>query len=192
MNKPLEGKRIAILVADGFEQCEMTEPRRALEQAGARTAVVALEPGQVKGWQHDHFGESFAVDATVMESSADGFDALLLPGGVLNPDALRASAEAVRFVRDFFHAGKPVAAICHGVQTIIEAGVVRDRTLTSFPSVRTDLVNAGANWVDAAVVIDHGLITSRSPTDLENFTAKMIEEFAGAGGGWDPSTLRHG
>ncbi len=178
MNHKLAGKKVAILVADGFEQQQMTSARSVLEEAGAETIVVSPAREHVRGWQHDHFGDSFPVDTTVDRALVDEFDALLLPGGVLNPDALRRSEAAVKFVRGFFHAGKPVAAICHGLQTVIEAGVVRDRTLTSYPSVRTDLVNAGANWVDAAVVIDHGLVTSRDDDSLDDFNARMVDEFA--------------
>ena len=168
---------VAILVADGFEESEMTEPKRALDAAGVRTVIVTLKPGTVKAWSHDHYGDCYPVDTTVEESAVEDFDALLLPGGVLSSDTLRASKAAVRFVRGFFRAGKPVAAICHGSQTMIDAGVVRNRTLTSFPSMRADLQNAGANWVDAAVVIDHGLVTSRSQGDLQHFTATVLAEF---------------
>lgn len=179
MNRELAGKRVAILVADGFEQCELTGPRQALDEAGADTWIVSLAAGQVVGWQEDHFEDAFLVDLTVGEAAVDRFDALLLPGGVLNPDTLRASEVAVRFVREFFRSGKPVAALCHGLQTAIETGAVRDRMLTSLPSVRTDLLNAGAKWVDAAVVVDRGLVTSRGPGDLRDFTTQMIGEFAG-------------
>jgi protease I len=178
MPKKLEGKNVAILAADGFEQSELTEPRQALLDAGAATAIISLESGTVKGWNEDHFDEEFDVDDTVEHASAEEFDALLLPGGVINPDRLRQSPEAVRFVREFFVAGKPVAAICHGPIMLIEADVVRDRTLTSYPSIRRDLMNAGATWIDAPVVVDQGLVTSRRPDDLAQFNEKLVEEVA--------------
>lgn len=168
---------MAILVADGFEQSELLRPKEALDQAGATTRIISLKSGSVKGWDHDHFGQAMKVDATVDQASAETFDALLLPGGVMNPDTLRTSRPAVQFVHDFFAAGKPVAAICHGPQILIEADVVRGRTVTSYPSIKTDLVNAGANWQDAPVVVDQGLVTSRKPDDIPQFNAKMIEEF---------------
>lgn len=179
MDHQLSHKTVAILVADGFEESELTEPKRRLDAAGARTVIVSLEHGAVKSWVNDHYGDSFPVDATVAECSVRNFDALLLPGGVLSPDTLRASPAAVRFVRGFIHAGKPVAAIDRGSQTLIDAGGVRNRTLTSFPSVRADLKNAGANWVDAAVVVDHGLVTSRGAANLKEFIERMLAEFAG-------------
>jgi protease I len=180
MSGRLSGKTVAILVADGFEQDEMITSQRALQGAGARTVVVSPDGGTVRGWRRDRFDDTFNVDLSPEQARVADFDALLLPGGVLNPDTLRRSEAAVRFIRGFFHAGKPVAAICHGVQTLIEARVVRGRTLTSFPSVRTDLANAGANWVDAAVVVDHGLVTSRGDGDLGEFIAQMIEQFVAA------------
>jgi protease I len=177
-NKSLTGKRVAILVADGFEQVEMTEPRRALEEAGARTSLVSPAQGRVQGWNHFDKGDPFPVDVTLDGASAADFDALLLPGGVANPDQLRMLPKAVAFVREFFAAGKPVAAICHAPWTLIEADVVRGRTVTSWPSLRTDLVNAGATWVDQEVSTDNGLVTSRKPDDIPAFNRKMIEEFA--------------
>ena len=175
--KALDGKKIAILVANGFEQVEMTEPRRALDQAGAKTDIVSPEKATVRGWQHTKWGDEFDVDVPLEEADVSSYDALLLPGGVLNPDKLRLNEKAVRFVRSFFDAAKPVAAICHGPWTLIEAGAVKGRTLTSWPSVRTDLKNAGATWVDRPVVVDNGLVTSRKPDDIPAFNEKMIEQF---------------
>jgi protease I len=177
-NKTLAGKRVAILVADGFEQVELTEPRRALDEAGAKTSLVSPALGHVQGWKHFDKGDRFAVDVKLDAASVENFDALLLPGGVANPDQLRMQPTAVAFVRAFFDAGKPVAAICHAPWTLIEADVVRGRTLTSWPSLKTDLVNAGAQWVDEEVATDQGLVTSRKPDDLPAFNRKMIEEFA--------------
>jgi protease I len=174
----LNGKRVAILATDGVEQVELTEPRKALEQAGAKTVVVSPKSGKIKGWQHDHWGDEIPVDLALESASADTFDALLLPGGVMNPDHLRQNKQAVQFVRRFFAAGKPVAAICHGPWLLVEADVVRGRTVTSWPSLQTDLRNAGADWVDRAVATDEGLVTSRKPDDIPAFNAKMIEEFA--------------
>jgi protease I len=181
MKPNLTGKRIAILATDGFEQVELEKPKRALEKAGAQTAIISPHGGKVQGWNHQDKGDKFPVDAKVDAARAADYDGLLLPGGVMNPDALRQVPAAVRFVRSFFAAGKPVAAICHGPQMLIEAGVVRGRRLTSFPSLRTDLKNAGATWVNAVVVAHRGLVTSRKPDDLPHFNAKMIEEFAGGG-----------
>jgi protease I len=178
MNKTLQGKKVAILVADGFEQSEFERPRRALDEAGAETKVVSPENGSVKGWQEDKFGDSFDVDVKLQKANPDEYDALLLPGGVMNPDKLRQLPEAVEFVRAFFEAGKPVAAICHGPQILIDADVVRGRKMTSYPSIKNDLINAGADWVDEKVVTDQGLVTSRTPDDLPYFNEKMIEEFA--------------
>ena len=174
----LAGKKVAILVADGFEQVEMTEPRRALEEAGARTSLVSPVQGEVQGWKHFDKADRFPVDVALDEAGAQDFDALLLPGGVANPDQLRMQPKAVAFVRSFFDAGKPVAAICHGLWPLIDAGVVRERTVTSWPSLKTDLSNAGARWVDQEVVTDNGLVTSRKPDDIPAFNRKMIEEFA--------------
>lgn len=178
MKQSLNGKKVAILVADGFEQSELVEPRAALERAGAQTAVVSPKEGSVRGWDEDDFGDSVNVDVPLNRASADDYDALLLPGGVMNPDTLRTVPEAVQFVSHFFEAGKPVAAICHGPQLLIEADVVRGRRLTSYPSIRTDLVNAGAEWIDEPVVTDQGLVTSRRPADIPRFNEKMIEEIA--------------
>ncbi|MCC6327868.1 MAG: type 1 glutamine amidotransferase [Acidobacteria bacterium] len=178
MNKDLEGLNVAILVADGFEQQELTGPRKALEDAGAATKIVSPMEGSVQGWNHFEKGDEFTVDVPLAEANADNFDALLLPGGVVNPDQLRIDPEAVNFVREFFRKDKPVAAICHGPWTLIEAGVVQGRKLTSWPSLKTDLVNAGAQWIDEEVVVDNGLVSSRKPDDIPAFNNKMIEEFA--------------
>jgi protease I len=178
MEKKLEGKKVAILVADGFEQVELTGPRQALDDAGAQTQIVSPVKGEVEGWKHYDKGDKFKVDVPLAEADPANFDALLLPGGVANPDQLRAKPEAVAFVKAFFDAGKPVAAICHGPWTLIETGAVKGRTLTSWPSIKTDLINAGAQWVDREVVTDSGLVTSRKPDDIPAFNEKMIEEFA--------------
>jgi protease I len=178
MDGKLKGKKVAILVADGFEQVEMTDPRKALQEAGADTQIVSPAEGKVKGWQHTDWGDEFAVDVPLATAHADDYDALLLPGGVMNPDHLRIDPQAVQFVKDFFTAKKPVAAICHGPWMLAEADVLRGRTVTSFPSIRTDLQNAGANWVDQEVATDQGLVTSRKPDDIPAFNRKMVEEFA--------------
>ena|SRR5436190_6333585 len=174
----LTNKKVAILVAEGFEQQEMTEPRKALEQAGAETMIVSPVEGEVQGWNHFDKADKFKVDVSLEQAEADDFDALLLPGGVANPDQLRMSPEAINFVADFFDTGKPIAVICHGPWTLIEADVVRGRTMTSWPSLKTDLMNAGAEWVDEEVVVDQGLVSSRKPDDIPAFCEKMIEEFA--------------
>ncbi len=181
MNQQLNGKRVAILVADGFEQVELTDPKQALELAGATTQIVSPAKGQVKGWNHADWGDQFPVDLPLEQARPEDFDALLLPGGVMNPDKLRMNAQAVQFVKSFFDAGKPIAAICHGPWTLIEAGAVRGRKMTSYASIQTDLKNAGANWVDQEVVNDQGIVTSRKPADLPAFNLKMIEEFAEGG-----------
>jgi protease I len=173
----LNGKRVAILATDGVEQVELTEPRKALDEAGARTEVVSPKRDKIKGWQHDHWGDELKVDVPLDQARADNYDALLLPGGVMNPDHLRQDQKAVQFVKAFFQAGKPVAAICHGPWMLVEANVVRGRTVTSWPSLQTDLRNAGADWVDREVVTEEGLVTSRKPDDIPAFNKKMIEEF---------------
>jgi len=178
MAKDLQGMKVAILVENGFEQVELTEPKKALEESGARTAIVSPQKGKVKGWDRKDWGEEFEVDVGVDQASPDDFDALLLPGGVMNPDHLRTNKKALEFVRAFFEAGKPVASICHGPWTLIDAGVARGRKLTSYASISQDLRNAGAEWVDREVVVDQGLVTSRKPDDLPAFNAKMIEEFS--------------
>ena len=174
----LDGMKVAILVAEGFEQVELLEPRKALAEAGADTFVVSPAKGEVQGWKHFEKGEKVQVDVPLEKAEASAFDALLLPGGVANPDQLRTQPQAVQFVHEFFESGKPVAVICHGSWTLIEAGVVRGRTITSWPSLRADLRNAGANWVDQEVVADKGLVSSRKPQDIPAFNRKMIEEFA--------------
>ncbi len=178
MAKDLNNTKVAILVTEGFEQSEMVEPRKALNDAGAQTMIVSPDEGEVQGWKHYDKADKFPVDVPLTEAKADDFDALLLPGGVANPDQLRMKPEAVQFVKDFFNAGKPVAVICHGPWTLIEADVVRGRKMTSWPSVKTDLINAGAEWVDEPVVVDKGLVSSRKPDDIPAFNEKMIEEFA--------------
>jgi protease I len=174
----LHGKRVAILVENGFEQVEMTEPRKALKRAGAETKIVSPVNGKVKGWDQTKWGDEFPVDLALSAAEGEDFDALLLPGGVLSPDKLRINPDAIRFVKAFVAAGKPIAAICHGPWTLIETGAVMARNMTSWPSLKTDLINAGANWVDQEVVVDNGLVTSRKPDDLPAFNQKMIEEFA--------------
>ena len=178
MATDLNNLRVAILVAEGFEQQELTEPRKALDEAGAVTQIVSPAEGEVQGWNHFDKADMFPVDVPLDEANADDFDALLLPGGVANPDQLRMNEKAVRFVRQFFDDGKPVAVICHGPWTLIEADVVRGRKITSWPSLKTDLINAGAEWVDEEVVTDNGLVSSRKPADIPAFNQKMLEEFA--------------
>lgn len=188
MKPTLNGKKVAILVTEGFEQSELERPRQALDEAGAQTELISPNEGSVKAWDEDDFGDTFDVDVALSEASPENYDALLLPGGVMNPDKLRTIPEAVQFVSHFFEAGKPVAAICHGPQLLIEADAVRGRKLTSFPSLKTDLRNAGAEWVDEAVVTDQGLVTSRRPADIPQFNEKMIEEF---GEGYHAGQKRH-
>lgn len=173
----LKGKTIAILATDGVEQSELEKPRAAFDQAGARTLLVSPRSGEIQGVTHQQNGRKFLVDVELVDANPDGFDALLLPGGVANPDTLRTIPEAVSFVRHFAEAGKPIAAICHGPWSLVEADLVRGRTLTSWPSLKTDLKNAGAIWVDREVVVDRGLVTSRNPDDLPAFIGKAIEEF---------------
>jgi protease I len=169
---------VAILVENGFEEVELTEPRRALDDAGAETRIVSPREGKVRAWDEKDWGGEYDVDLPLESARADDFDALLLPGGVMNPDKLRMDERAVAFVRDFFQAGKPVAAICHGPWVLVDAEVLRGRRVTSYPSIRADLSNAGASWVDEEVVVDAGLVTSRKPDDIPAFNAKMLEEFA--------------
>jgi protease I len=179
MERQLDGKKVAILVTDGFEQVELTDPRKALDEAGAQSEIIA--PGKktkVRGWNHKEWGTEFKVDRPLEEAAADDYDALLLPGGVMNPDKLRRNPRVLDFVRSFFNASKPVSAICHGPWTLIDAGVVKGRKVTSYETIQTDLKNAGAEWVDQEVVVDKGLVTSRKPDDLPAFNRKMIEEFA--------------
>jgi len=174
----LKGKIIAILTENGFEEVELTSPKQALEDAGATVHVVSPQKEKVKGWNHDHWGIELPVDKSISDVNVNDYDALMLPGGVMNPDQLRVNKEAVEFAKDFLETGKPVAAICHGPQLLIETGLLEGRDMTSYPSVQTDLKNAGANWHDREVIVDNGLVTSRSPKDLEAFNSKMIEEIA--------------
>ncbi|QEE50452.1 type 1 glutamine amidotransferase [Flavobacterium alkalisoli] len=169
-------KRVAILATNGFEESELQSPKEYLEQQGWTAEIVSPESGTIKSWTNGNWGKEFNVDKTVDEVSSSDYHALVLPGGVINPDLLRRNEKAVNFVKDFFEEKKPVAAICHGPQMLIEAGVVDGRKLTSFKSVKTDLVNAGANWIDEEVVVDNGLVTSRTPKDLPAFNKKMVEE----------------
>lgn len=179
MANELQGKKIAFLAApEGTEQVELTEPWKAVKEAGATPELVSTEHGEIQAFNHLDKGDTFPVDKTVSEADASGYDGLVLPGGVANPDFLRTQPEAVRFAREFFEAGKPVGVICHGSWTLIEAGVVHGRTLTSWPSLQTDIRNAGGNWVDEEVVVDQGLVSSRKPDDLPAFCAKIVEEFA--------------
>ena len=178
MSNKLEGKNVAILAADGFEQSELFEPKKALEEAGATVKIVSLKSGEIKGWNETDWGKTVAVDLTVGEANAEDFDALQLPGGVMNPDKLRTDETVLKFVKAFFETGKPVAAICHAPWTLINAEVVKGRELTSFPTLRVDLENAGAKWTDREVVVDNGLVTSRNPNDLPAFNKKLIEEIA--------------
>ncbi len=178
MAENLTGKRIAFLLTDGFEQVEFTRPWDALKAAGAEVELLSTHEGKVQGMNHMDKGDEFAVDGLISDADPRDYDGLVLPGGVANPDRLRTAVSAVNFVRAFFDAKKPVAAICHGPWTLVEADVVRGRTLTSWPSLKTDIRNAGGQWVDEAVVVDDGLVTSRKPDDLDAFCAKAVEEFA--------------
>ncbi len=177
MSDKLKNKTIAFLATDGFEQVELTEPWKAIKNAGARVELISLEEGQIQGVNHDEKADKFDVDKVIGNVTAQDYDGLVLPGGVFNPDALRVNEEAIDFIRDFFKQSKPVAAICHGPWTLIEADVVKGRTLTSWPSLKTDIKNAGGHWVDEEVVVDQGLVTSRKPDDLEAFCERAIEEF---------------
>jgi protease I len=174
----LQGKRIAFLATDMVEQVELTEPWKAVTGEGATAELVSLEEGQIQGFNHYDKADTFTVDRTVEETRADDYDALVVPGGVGNPDTMRTNENAVAFVRQFFEQGKPVGVICHGPWMLVESGVVRGRTVTSWPSLQTDIRNAGGNWVDQEVVVDQGLVTSRKPDDLPAFNAKIVEEFA--------------
>ena len=176
--KKLSGKKIAILATDGFEQSELFEPKKALEAAGAEVSVISIKDGKIKGWNQGDWGQSIAVDFTLEGTSPEDYDALMLPGGVMNPDKLRNNVLAVEFAQSFTEASKPIAAICHGPQLLIETGWLRGKTMTSFPSLKTDLKNAGANWEDEEVVNDQGLVTSRKPDDIPAFNKEMIELFA--------------
>jgi protease I len=174
----LDGKRIAFLATDGVEQVELTEPLKAVKDEGADVDVISLKKGEFQGFEHLDKGQTFTADKAAADADASDYDGLVLPGGVANPDFLRGDADAVRFVRGFVEAKKPVGAICHGPWTLVEADVIKGRTLTSWPSLQTDIRNAGATWVDEEVHVDHGLVTSRKPDDLPAFNAKIVEEFA--------------
>lgn len=178
MTQKLGGRRVAILATLGVEQIELTEPRRALDEAGAKTILVSPIPDKIRAWRHDQWGDELAVDLLIERANADTFDALFLPGGVMNADKLRTNEHAVRFVRRFARDGKPIAAICHAPWMLVEADAVRHRTLTSWPSLKTDIRNAGGDWVDREVVSDMGLVTSRKPDDIPAFNRSMIDEFA--------------
>lgn len=173
----IKGFKVAILITDGFEEVEMVKPRNALDKAGAHTSIVSPKKGEVKSWAMTEWGEQYPVDLALDKAKAEDFDALLLPGGAMNPDKLRMEPKAVAFVRAFFDAGKPVAAICHAPWTIIEAGSAQGRKMTSWPSVKTDLINAGADWVDQEAVVDGNLVTSRKPDDIPAFNKAMIDLF---------------
>jgi protease I len=173
----LNGKRIAFIATEGVEQVELTEPWKAVEEAGGKPDLISTEPGEVQAWKHFDKGDTFPVDRTIEEAQPNEYDALVLPGGVANPDQLRTDENVVQFIREFFNSGKPIGVICHGPWTLIEADVVRGRKITSWPSLETDLRNAGADWVDEECVVDEGLVSSRKPDDLPAFTKKIIEEF---------------
>jgi protease I len=172
----LSGKRVAIITEHGFEEVELTSPKKALEEAGAEVDIVSPQPKSVKAWDHDHWSIEVKVNVLIGDAKPADYDALIIPGGVMNPDKMRMNAKCVEFARRFLEEGKPVAAICHGPQLLIETGLLNGRTMTSYPSLRTDLQNAGVEWVDKEVVVDNGLVTSRTPKDLEAFNKKVIEE----------------
>ncbi len=178
MNNSLLNKKVAILAADGFEQAELEGPLEALKTAGAAVDIVSLEAGSIQGMEHTEKGKKFPVDVTLAEADPENYDALVIPGGLFNPDKLRSTPEAVKFVIAFGEAGKPIAAICHGPWLLVEANLVRGRRLTSWPAIQTDLRNAGGEWVDEEVVVDNGMVTSRKPADIPAFNRKMIEEIA--------------
>ena len=178
MADTLKGKKVAIVAADMVEQVELLEPRKALDEAGAKTELISIKPGEIQGFNHFDPGDKIKVEKLVEEADASDYDALMIPGGVGNPDQLRGDENMVAFVREFFEQGKPVAAICHGPWVLVEAGAVKGRKLTSWPTLQTDIRNAGGNWVDEQVVTDQGLVTSRKPDDIPAFSKKMIEEFA--------------
>lgn len=178
MSSELSGKKVAILAMDGFEQSELFTPYETLKNAGADVDIVSLKTGEIKGWNEKDWGKAIPVDVTLSEAASSNYDAIMLPGGVMNPDSLRKEKTAVAFVKDFFETGKPIAAICHAPQLLIETDFLEGRRLTSYSSIKTDLENAGAEWSDEEVVVDNGLVTSRSPEDLPAFCSKMIEEFA--------------
>jgi protease I len=172
----LNGKRVAIITENGFEEVELTSPKKALEDAGAKVDIISPQKNKVKAWDHDHWSIELPVDKNIADANPDDYDALVVPGGVLNPDQMRRNKDCVEFAQHFLDTGKPLAAICHGPQLLIETGKLKGRRMTSYPSIKTDLVNAGAEWADQEVVVDHGLVTSRSPKDLPAFNKKMVEE----------------
>ncbi len=174
----LKDKTIAILTDNGFEEIELTSPKKALEEAGAKVQIISLQENTVRAWNHDHWSIELPVDVNLYTANSDDYDALLIPGGVINPDKMRLDMEYVSFAQEFFETGKPVAAICHGPQLLIETGMISGRDMTSYPSIKTDLINAGVNWLDKEVVVDNGLVTSRSPEDLPAFNKKIVEIFA--------------
>ncbi len=178
MADELNGKKIAIIAAEGVEEVELTKPREAVTEAGAETELLSIEEGEIQSLNHIDKSETYPVDKLVSDASVDDYDGVILPGGVLNPDNLRQDESVISFLQDFFKTGKPVGVICHGPWTLVEADLVRDRKITSWPSVRTDIENAGGNWVDEEVVVDEGLVSSRNPDDLPAFCAKIVEEFA--------------
>jgi protease I len=178
MANELQGKKIAFIATEGVEEVELTEPWKAVEEAGGQPELISIEDGEVQAWEHFDKGGSFKVDKTIEEAQPSDYDGLVLPGGVANPDRLRTDENVVSFIRDFAASGKPIGVICHGPWTLIEAGVLEGRKVTSWPSLQTDLRNAGANWVDEEVVVDQGLVSSRNPDDLPAFNAKIVEEFA--------------
>lgn len=178
MTKDIKGKKVAILTENGFEEIELTSPMNVLEEAGATVHIISPQKDKVKAWNHDHWSIELPVDKNLSDANPEDYDMLVLPGGVLNPDKLRLNKDAVSFAQHFLEQGKPVAAICHGPQTLIETGMIDGSTMTSYWSLKTDLINAGVNWVDKEVVVDNGLVTSRSPEDLEAFNKKMIEELS--------------
>lgn len=178
MGTQLQGKRVAILATNGFEQSELVEPKRMLEEAGAETVVISPESGEIKGWKDKDWGDSVRVDQVLGGASSEDFDALVLPGGQMNPDILRMNPEAVRLVKAFAESGKPIGAICHGPWLLAEAGAAEGRRMTSWPSIKTDLINAGADWADEEVVTDAGIVTSRKPDDIPAFARKLIEEIS--------------
>jgi protease I len=178
MARDVKGKKVAILTENGFEEVELTSPMNALEEAGVIVQIISPQKDKVKAWNHDHWSIELPVDKNISDANPEDYDMLVLPGGVMNPDTARLNKECIAFAQHFIEQGKPLAAICHGPQLLIETGMLDGRTMTSYPSIKTDLVNAGVNWVDKEVVVDNGLVTSRSPEDLEAFNKKMLEELS--------------
>ena len=178
MARDVTGKKVAILTDNGFEEVELTIPKQALEEAGVITYIISAQEGKVKAWNHDHWSIELPVDKALQDANPEDYDGLLIPGGVINPDQMRGQKEYVAFAQHFIEQGKPLFAICHGPQLLIETGMISTRKLTSYPSIKTDLINAGALWIDKEVVVDNGLVTSRSPKDLEAFNKKVLEELS--------------